>query len=212
MPAPVPDLPPRQRRDTHPQNGIEAELQEILQELLEVKPIGIRDDFFALGGHSLLAMRLAAAVEKRWQTTISVRSVFENPTIEQIAKFIQRGQNDREFSGIIRLQPNGTRSPLLLVHGAGGGMLWGYRNLVRHLGEDQPVLAFQSQGLQGEPEPESIEALAATYVAELRRFRPHGPYYLGGYCFGGLVAYEMARRLEQAHQRVLLWNYRRRCL
>jgi thioesterase domain-containing protein len=90
------------------------------------------------------------------------------------------------------------------VHGAGGGMFWGYVNLSRHLGPDQPVYGLKSRGLDEREEFGSIEEMAAHYVADLRAARPHGPYYLGGYCFGGNVAYEMARQLQAQGECVAL--------
>jgi thioesterase domain-containing protein len=93
------------------------------------------------------------------------------------------------------LQVKGDQPTLFLVHGVGGGMFWGYRNLARHLGPDQPVYVFSSRGLDGQAEFERIEDMAAYYVRDLRRFQPHGPYFLGGYCFGGNVAFEMAQQL-----------------
>jgi thioesterase domain-containing protein len=104
----------------------------------------------------------------------------------------------------VEIQPEGSRPPLLLVHGAGGGMFWGYSNLARHLGLDQPVFAFKSRGLEGKEEFDTIEQLAEAYLADLRIFRPHGPYHLGGYCFGGVVAYEMACQLHREGEEVHL--------
>jgi thioesterase domain-containing protein len=83
-------------------------------------------------------------------------------------------------------------------------MFWGYANLSRHLGNDQPLFAFKSRGLDGLPELPTIEEIAASYVADLRQHQPQGPYHLGGYCFGGIVAYEMARQLRQQRQEVAL--------
>jgi thioesterase domain-containing protein len=107
-------------------------------------------------------------------------------------------------SSIVEIQPKGSKPPLFLVHGAGGGMLWGYTNLSRHLGADQPVFAFNSRGLNGQDEFTSIEEMAAQYVADLRAFQPREPYFLGGYCFGGDIAYEMARQLEAQGEKVAL--------
>ncbi len=107
-------------------------------------------------------------------------------------------------SSIVQIQGGGSRPPLFLVHGVGGGMFWGYGNLARALGPEQPVYAFKSRGLAGLDEFTTIEAMAAQYVADLRRFQPAGPYYLGGYCFGGNVAYEMARQLRAHDQKVAL--------
>lgn len=107
-------------------------------------------------------------------------------------------------SSIVAIQPGGNKPPLFLVHGVGGGMLWGYSNLARHLGDDQPVYAFKSRGMDGLEEFTCVEDLASQYAADLRKFRPRGPYYLGGYCFGGNVAYEMARQLTAQRERVAL--------
>lgn len=106
---------------------------------------------------------------------------------------------------IVEIQPKGTKPPLYLVHGVGGGMLWGYSNLARQLGNDQPIYAFKSRGMDGLEEFARIEDMAAHYAAELKNFQPQGPYHIGGYCFGGIVAYEMARQLTaQGHEVALL--------
>ena len=104
----------------------------------------------------------------------------------------------------VEIQPKGTRTPLFLVHGVGGGMLWGYINLAQHMGADQPVYAIKSADIGKLIELETVEKMADHYVKELRRFRPEGPYLLGGYCFGGNIAVEMARQLVLQGQRVNL--------
>src|SRR5262249_3358869 len=96
------------------------------------------------------------------------------------------------------------RKPLFLVHGAGGGMFWGYMNLSRHLGPDHPVYGFRSRGLDGRQEFDRVEEMAEDYVEDLRVVQPRGPYFLGGYCFGGNVAYEMARLLKAQGEEVAL--------
>ncbi|MDB6110672.1 MAG: amino acid adenylation protein, partial [Pedosphaera sp.] len=201
LPAPQPtsgDL------DTHlaPRNEVERELQRLWELVLNVRPIGIRDKFFALGGHSLLAVRLLARIEKTFAKKLSVLTLFQHPTIEQLALVLRNTPGPEARSTIIEIQPHGARPPLMFVHGAGGGMFWGYNNLSRHLGEDQPVFAFESRALDGEEEFQSVEAMAGQYVADLKIFQPRGPYYLGGYCFGGVVAYEMARQLQAQGQKV----------
>lgn len=113
-------------------------------------------------------------------------------------------QETAASSSIVEIQPKGVRPPLFLVHGVGGGMLWGYKNLAQRLGENQPIYAFKSRGLDGLEEFTRIEDMAAHYVADLRQFQPRGPYCLGGYCFGGNVAYEMARQLTAQGQEVAL--------
>lgn len=189
---------------THATGPYEAELQHLWQDLFELPSIRVTDNFFALGGHSLMAMRMAAEIEKRLTKGISVAAIFQNPTIRQLAARLRGDSSPTEPSPLIPLQPNGTRPPLILIHGAGGGMIWGYSNLARHLGKDQPVFAFKSRGLDGQNEPETICQLAGGYVRDLLLLQPNGPYYLGGYCFGGLVAYEMARKLEEQGRRTEL--------
>jgi thioesterase domain-containing protein len=96
----------------------------------------------------------------------------------------------------VALQPRGSRPPVFFLHGAGGGNLWTYTNLVPHLGADQPAYGLESRGMRGLPEFAGIEEMAAHYITEIRTVQPHGPYYLAGYCFGGNVAYEIARQFR----------------
>jgi thioesterase domain-containing protein len=110
-----------------------------------------------------------------------------------------------ESTSIIEIQTGGDAPPLYLVHGVGGGMLWGYSNLARYMGRDYSVSVFKSRGLDGLEEWQTIEEMAAHYVTDLRAAQPRGPYRLGGYCFGGIVALEMARQLlEQGEETSLL--------
>lgn len=180
------------------------ELRELWEEVLDVHTVGPHDNFFSLGGHSLLAMRLVERIRAEVGTELPVAAVFENPTLAQMSRLLRCGGQSKSTSALVEIQPGGARPPLFLVHGAGGGMFWGYSNLARHLGPDQPMLAFKSRGLDGLPELETIEALAQAYVSELRSFDSCGPYRLGGYCFGGLVAYEMARLLGRAKVALLV--------
>jgi amino acid adenylation domain-containing protein len=184
-----------------PRNSTETALAKIWQEVLGRNGFGVTENFFHLGGHSLLAVRLVANVERELGRRVSLASFLQGPTIAQMATSVRSEfpidcEGHSKESSLVELQGQGSRPPLVLVHGAGGGMLWGYANLAHHLGADRPVYALTSQALAGKPEFETIEAMAASYVEVLRRTQPHGPYYLGGYCFGGDVAYEMARQLH----------------
>jgi thioesterase domain-containing protein len=188
-----------------PADDTERGLQEIWQDVLNVSSIGMRENFFAVGGHSLLAVRLIARIEKLLGRKISMAALFRNPSIEQLALLVRNGSDDAHSgSAIVEIQPHGTCPPLVLVHGIGGGMFWGFNNLSRHLGTSQPVFAFDSRGLKGQSGFESIEEMAEFYVQNLRAFQSEGPYQIGGYCFGGVVAYEMACRLREQGQKVAL--------
>ncbi len=203
---PAPDLTRSvsDRRFVAPRDTIEVQLAAIWEELLAAKPIGALDNFFDLGGHSLLALRMLARVEKVMNKLVPAAALFQSPTLGEFAKAIRSTEGARpgESAQLVAIQPKGTKPPLFLVHGAGGGMLWGYANLARHLGLDQPVYAFRSRGIDGLKEFGTIQEMAAHYVACLRAFQPQGPYYVGGYCFGGNVAFEMARLLQQQGQQV----------
>jgi len=188
-----------------PRDAVEDQLAQIWSNILGVHPIGMHDRFFDLGGHSLLAVRMVAHLEKQFGRKLPVSAIFQHRTIDQLSKLLRdSGQRYTPVSSIVEIQGQGRRPPVYFVHGVGGGMFWGYSNLARHLGNDHPVYAFKSRGLEGLPEWPSIEDMAANYLADLRAHRPQGPYLLGGYCFGGVVAYEMARQLEASGEKVAL--------
>jgi thioesterase domain-containing protein/acyl carrier protein len=187
-----------------PRNELEQKLTAVWEATFDVRPIGIHDSFFGLGGHSLTAVKLIAAIEKESGRKLRLSTIFQQPTIARLARAMQEGQASINASSIVEIQPRGTRPPLFLVHGVGGGMFWGYNNLARQLGEDQPVYGFKSRGMDGLEELTRIEDIASQYVADLRKFQPYGPYRLGGYCFGGNVAYEMARQLRAQDQQIAL--------
>ncbi|HZQ45904.1 MAG TPA: alpha/beta fold hydrolase, partial [Verrucomicrobiae bacterium] len=156
------------------------------------------------GGDSLLAARLFARIEKHFGKKLPLTLLFESPTIEHLANMLREGAPPATPSLLLPIQAGGSRPPLFLVHGAGGGMLWGYANLAQHLDPQQPVYGIESRGLKGLEEFARIEEMAAEYIREMRTFQPADPYYLGGYCFGGNVAYEMARQLHALGKQVAL--------
>jgi FkbH-like protein len=185
-----------------PRTELEGQLCEIWQRLLHIDRVGITENFFEIGGHSLLAVRLFAEIKRVAGKKLPLVTIFQSPTIEQLAHHLAQGHAELSRSLLVPLQPNGSKPPLFLVHGAGGDILWGYANLSPHMPDDQPIYGIKSSGQAGREEFTRIEDMAACYVKELRTFQPHGPYYLGGYCFGGNVAYEMARQLHASGEKV----------
>ena len=181
-----------------------AELTSIWQELLGVEPISSDQNYFDLGGDSILAVQLFAQIEKVFQIKLPVATLFEAPTIEALAQILQREAAASGWSPLVAIQPNGSRPPFFCFHGAGGNVLI-YRELARYLGSDQPFYGLQSQGLDGTCVPlTKIEDMATLYVKEIRRAQPHGPYFLGGYCGGGTIAFEAAQQLRAKGEQIAL--------
>ena len=168
---------------------------------IKVQPIGIRDNFFDLGGHSILALSLFSQIQETFNCELPLSTLFEAPTIEQLADVLRRDGWKPRWESLVPIQPGGSRPPLFCVHGVGGNVLT-YRNLARMIGPDQPVYGLQSRGLDGNGRLENIEQMAAHYLSEIRAFQPDGPYYIAGMSFGGFVAFEMARQLREQSQEV----------
>jgi thioesterase domain-containing protein len=151
-----------------------------------------------LGGRSLTAVSLFAKIQKEFGRRLPLSTLLRAPTVEELARELSGESNESQnWACLVPIQPRGSRPPLFLVHGAGGNVLL-YRALAEHLHPDQPLYGLQSKGLDGQNEPlKTIEEMAIEYLREVRKVQPHGPYYLGGYCLGGTVAYEMAQILTR---------------
>jgi amino acid adenylation domain-containing protein len=185
-----------------PSDTLEVELIEIWEQILGVTHIGIRDDFFQLGGHSLLAARMFAKVEERLQKKLPFATLFRGATIEKLADVIRAEGWTSHWSVLVPIHEQGTKPPLFLVHGLRGNVLTFY-GLRHHIPADQPLYGVQADGLgTGRASLLSIPEMAAHYNREIRAVYPHGPYFIGGFSAGGLVAYEMARQLHLAGERV----------
>jgi acyl transferase domain-containing protein/thioesterase domain-containing protein len=181
---------------------IESTLAAWWQDLLGVDHAGPDDDFFSLGGHSLIGVRLIAKIKKTFQVDLELAVLFEARTPRQLAQVIRKAsapvyREQKIWSALVPIQPNGSRTPLFCVHAVGGDVLF-YQQLAKALGPDQPFYAFQSP-LAAEPDRRdiTIEDMASLYIKEMRAFFPQGPYLLGAASYGGFVLYEMARQLHE---------------
>jgi amino acid adenylation domain-containing protein len=188
-----------------PRDTLELRLARIWEALLGVRTVGIRDNFFELGGHSLLVVRLMAQIQAQIGQKIPLATLFQEPTVEHLARTLRQFSATPLDTPLIALQPGRGKLPFFCVHPAAGSVL-SYLELARLLGSDQPFYGFQAAGLEGEQTPHTqVEDMAAVYLAALQSAQPEGPYLLGGWSFGGLVAYEMARQLTaQGHEVGLL--------
>ena len=186
------------------ENETESQLAGIWQELFGLESIGVDQNFFDLGGDSSLAVRMFAEIEKSLGVKLPLATLYETPTIQELAKVLRGETSISGWSPLVAIQSAGSRPAFFCFHGAGGNVLI-YRDLARHLGLDQPVYGLQSQGLDGSLPPlTTVEEMAALYVAEMRKIQPYGPYFLGGYCGGGTIAYEVAQQLQSDGERVAL--------
>jgi thioesterase domain-containing protein/acyl carrier protein len=179
-----------------PRTPLEESLAAIWENVLEIHPIGVTDDFFELGATSIVAARLFAEIERKLRTKLPLAPVFQAPTIEQLAALIESGTKEQRWTSLVPIQPKGSQTPIFCVHGGAGTVLH-LQPLARRLGENQPFYGLQARGLYGKATPhKTVEDMAAHYISELREVQPEGPYDLAGYCFGGIVAFDMAQRLR----------------
>jgi aspartate racemase len=198
LPKPRPAGP----ADAHgtPRNETERQLAGLWQSLLGVERVGVEDNFFERGGHSLLAVRVVAEVKRLFDADIALGALYQSPTVAELAKLIDAGHPPPDGYSLVPIQTRGSRPALFAIH------TLTFTDLFPYLGQDQP-LYFLRYGMAARvadrpvPLPPLAE-LAAHYVLEMRKAQPQGPYYLMGYSFGGLVAYEMACQLQADGQRV----------
>lgn len=187
-----------------PSDELEQQLIQIWERVLEIHPIGPRDNFFDLGGSSWLAVRLFAEIESAMGVPLPLSVLLQAATVEELADTLRHQREPGSWSPLVAIQSGGTQQPFFCVHGAGGHILL-FEKLAYLLGADQPFFAFQARGIEEGQQPFTrIEDMASYYIEALRQAQPDGPYLLGGYSMGGMVAFEMARQLQSQAQKVSL--------
>jgi amino acid adenylation domain-containing protein len=203
LPAPEPERPDLETFIA-PQNALELELTQIWEAVLNVQPIGVNDNFFELGGNSLNAARLLNEVETQFHKKLPISTFLQAPTIAQLSELLRQEEQEKPWKSLVPIQPDGSKPPLFFLHTRNGNVL-GYYRLTQHLGADQPCYGLELPYLgQEDIPPFQIETLAAAYIQEIQMLQPHGPYFLCGYSFGGLLAYEIARQLQQKGHRIAM--------
>lgn len=174
----------------------------IWKDVLGIGDIGPEDDFFQIGGHSLLAVKVMVAIEKKTGKRLTITTLFNNPTVEKLAKSLADDDAVKGWNTLVPLKTTGNKSPLFMVHGAELNLLL-FKPIVEHIGDDQPVYGFQGIGISHPTEvPATIEGIAKSYVAEMVAFFPQGPYVMTGYSMGGFIAIEMAKQLIEMGKQV----------
>jgi len=179
---------------------VKRRLIEIWSELLETQSVGPFDNFFELGGNSLLAAQLVSQVERFWGRRFSLQAFLHEPTIEALAGLVTGERTNETPHVLLPVQPNGSRPPFFWVHGDTST-----RFLPRYLGPDQPVYGLEHQSQDGtSARYTTVESIASYYLGEMKKIQPVGPYSLGGFSFGGTLAFEMAQQLKSRGEEVTL--------
>ncbi|MFI1799468.1 amino acid adenylation domain-containing protein [Streptomyces sp. NPDC020379] len=187
---------------TAPRDEYERTLAEILGELLQLPAVGVHDNIFDLGGTSLTAMRLVVLIEQRYGSNIPLSEFVASPTVAELAERLRGGGAVSAFDPLVPIRAAGDKRPMFFVHPMGGNVLC-YLRFTPHLPEDQPLYALQAAGSDAGTEPlRSVPEIAASYVEAIKRVQPSGPYAIGGWSFGGFVAFEMARQLRAAGEEI----------
>ena len=200
-----------------PRSSIEEKLVELWQEILEVRPVGIHDNFFDLGGHSLAGASLISRLNRAFGLDLAVRVLFEAPTVAQLTNWIEVQQRalsepkrkapKEKPSYLVELQSGRGKKRVFFFPGGGGTEpeFFIYAGLARHVGTDYSFYGLRARGADGKSEPHrGVEEMAADYVEAIRTVQPHGPYFLVGECFGGIAAHEAARQLRSEGERIAL--------
>ncbi len=204
LPAPVRSITQTESRPTAPRDALELHLTKLWEKTLGVQGVNLGDNFFDLGGNSLMAVRLFSELRKLTGRILPLSTLFQAPTVEKLADILRQDGWSPSWSSLVPIQPGGSKPPFYCVHGAGGNVLL-FRDLARYFGADYPFYGLQAKGVDGSKNYlTSVEEMASHYLKEIQQFQPEGPYYLGGFCMGGQVAYEMAQRLRKNGEEVKL--------
>jgi len=199
---PEPEIRHTQSRFVAPRDSLELRLVLLWEKILDISPVSITDNFFEIGGDSLLSIRLISTIHTEFGVRIPLHMIFQNATVEQLASILRQDGVTSDWSPLVCLQSHGSKAPLFCVHAA-GGIVFRYIQTAALLGTERPFYGIQARGIEpGDEVYGSIEEMAKNYVKAIRTIQSKGPYLLSGWSFGGTVAFEMARLLEQAGETV----------
>jgi amino acid adenylation domain-containing protein len=185
-----------------PRDTLELELVQIWKETLHINHIGVTDNFFNLGGNSISAVRLMTQIQQHFGQSLPLSTLFQLGTVQELAQQLRQQQPSRPWSPLVEIQTKGNATPFFCIHPVGGNVFC-YMELADELGSEQPFYGLQSPGLNPDFEIlTSIEQMASCYIQAIRTIQPNGPYLLGGWSFGGAVAFEIAQQLHNQGQQV----------
>ena len=181
--------------------GLFAEVLE-MPKVGDMPMVGVDDSFFELGGHSLLATRLVSWIRSAMGVELSVRTLFETPTVAGLTQRLALGSTHDVLGIIVPIRAHGSRPPFFCIHPV-SGLSWSYSPLVRYMPTDYPLYGLQARGLDRTERPhQSVRDMAADYIKEIRNIQEFGPYHLLGWSLGGHIAQEMAVQLQDQGEKV----------
>lgn len=184
------------QRKTEVSSELRNGLENIWKELLAISSAEGNNDFFEMGGNSLLAIRLVAKIESDLEITVDLGEVLKHSTFSGQLELLSQDESDgtTESKSIVGIKnTKGTGKPLFLVHPIGGSVFC-YNQLSKGIDENTPVYGFHATGNQHT----DVVSMAAKYIKEMKAVQESGPYRIGGWSFGGIIAFEMAQQLEKS--------------
>ncbi|MEV0617671.1 thioesterase domain-containing protein [Nonomuraea sp. NPDC050404] len=165
--------------------------------------IEVHEDFFALGGRSLQVAKVIDRIRRLTGVALDVRAFFETPTVAGLAQQVAAGPHEvpaGQFAGVIELRRGrASGRPIFCIHPI-GGLAWCYSAILPYVDPGHPVHGIQATERNGGLRP--VRELADRYAGLVRSTHPGGPYVIAGWSLGGVLAYEVAGRIEAAGQRV----------
>ncbi|MFS4492233.1 phosphopantetheine-binding protein [Maribacter sp. 2308TA10-17] len=179
-----------------PSNDLESELLELWKEVLQIDSISIHDNFFDLGGDSILSIQFIAKARKAGMV-LSPNQIFDYQTISKLATFLSSKKTQKEeWDYLVALRKEGSKNPLFCIH-AGGGHIFFYNVLTKHIEVDRPIYALQASGVYANQNMhKTIEEMATDYLNAMKSVQPEGPYNIVVYCFSVAVGHQIAHQLS----------------
>lgn len=205
LPAPVYKDYAHSHTFQSPSTPLEIWLAQVWEKILNIDLIGVHDNFFDLGGDSIRVISLLAEIERELGRELPMNLFFQHATIAKLSKILTE-QVTEPWSCLVPIQTgkqkgDRQRKPFFCVHADGG--VFFYHRLSKAMGEDQPFYGLQARGLDGRETPfSSVEEMASQYISEIFTVQPHGPYYIGAFSMGGMIAFEIAHQIQAAGRQV----------
>jgi len=205
LPEPDMSCSGSQRSYVPPRSPIEESISKIWSEVLGIPTVGIHDNFFDMGGHSLLAVSTVSQIRSRFKIKLPLADLFKSPTIYELAVSIQTRSFEQSHDVLVGIKVKGSKTPFFCVHPI-GGTVFCYSELSSCLDDERPFYGLQYPGIFDEITLlTSIQDMASIYIDAMQSIQKKGPYYISGWSFGGIIAFEIARQLkQQGHEIALL--------